>query len=946
MNNKMVLEGKNFSEMAHIRSLFLWFFWGVLGIFLLLPVSVSASQDVRGGGLGGSKKEIKSDALIRDVPIPVWVDQTLRAGEAISDSPAIVRVDDTQLYVDKESTVFVHKMIQVNEPAMLNKVGQVEISLHPEYQKLALHVLQIHRGGQVLNKISIADIRFLQREQDLDVGVLTGTLTASIVVDDIRVGDVLDISYSVIGQNPVFSNLIAQFFSWDGNFTTQQKRVILNAPEGRDISYRILGKGETNIRVKETKLDGRKITKFLGENLPPVEFELYTPSDIDQYRQIQFSEYKNWQQVASWANGLFTENQRGGLLEQVTADMLETTDKEVSIQKALSYVQREIRYLSVSIGENSHRPYPPEVVLARRYGDCKDKAGLLVAMLRQLGIDATPVLVSTYYRKNLSRMLPSPLVFDHAIVAVELNGRRYFLDPTRNTQYGSLQALGQIHYGNDVLIVSPTSDRLDKVPDIIQAALPGNRLVERAVLRKIGGIADITAIYYFEGLEAESLRNYLAQQSKDQVFKSYRAFITSHYPNAEMVVAPSIIDSKGSNTLAITLHYEVPHFLEKKAAIWTARYFPSNLQDRFFVPQNTRRLQPLQVLMTPSYLRYLFEFVLSKEFEGKYTPALTQITNTVFEFEENRSFVDNVFKVSINLKVKRDRVSPSEVASFASDVRKLNQALNGVASFGSDDLKEGNISQLLDSPLKQRQMESQQELIAAKTKTINALISQDQEKFDALCARGVAYARIGKKMEALDDMAQLTKIDGASRDLNQCRSQILYFTGDMKASANLYLVAMKSRELTGIDYFQAGLAEYSLGKWKEAAEKFRKSYEEYADEKDKCRAEVMRVFALRHLNNGKTPSSLHVAQDDWPGIALSAALNLRTEDQILRQIHRSTGDDLDIMLAEAYFYFGQLNVLAGNKVKAIVYFQRSLDKGLLTNNFRPVAAIEIERLRR
>ena len=59
---------------------------------------------------------------------------------------------------------------------------------------------------------------------------------------------------------------------------------------------------------------------------------------------------------------------------------------------------------------------------------------LLVSMLDHLGIEAHPALVNTRLRKGLLKLLPAPTLFDHAVVSARIDGRTYWLDPTRSTQ--------------------------------------------------------------------------------------------------------------------------------------------------------------------------------------------------------------------------------------------------------------------------------------------------------------------------------------------------------------------------------------------------------------------------------------------------------------------------------------------------------------------------------
>src|SRR5690606_12491954 len=106
----------------------------------------------------------------------------------------------------------------------------------------------------------------------------------------------------------------------------------------------------------------------------------------------------------------------------------ETSD-EGRLLAALRFVQGEIRYLGVEVGPGSHAPSPPDQVLARRLGDCKDKTLLTVTLLDRLGIEAHPPLVATGLRRAIAQRLPSPGAFDHVIVLAKLDGQFIWLDP-------------------------------------------------------------------------------------------------------------------------------------------------------------------------------------------------------------------------------------------------------------------------------------------------------------------------------------------------------------------------------------------------------------------------------------------------------------------------------------------------------------------------------------
>jgi len=122
-------------------------------------------------------------------------------------------------------------------------------------------------------------------------------------------------------------------------------------------------------------------------------------------------------------------------------------DQLSQIVAALKYAQENIRYVGLEMGSNSHLPTAPEETLKLKYGDCKDKASLLIAILAALEIEAFPALVDTEYTKLLKDRPPAANLFNHVIVSLNYQGKQMWLDPTLINQTGSLTNLYQADYG-------------------------------------------------------------------------------------------------------------------------------------------------------------------------------------------------------------------------------------------------------------------------------------------------------------------------------------------------------------------------------------------------------------------------------------------------------------------------------------------------------------------
>ncbi len=153
----------------------------------------------------------------------------------------------------------------------------------------------------------------------------------------------------------------------------------------------------------------------------------------DRMPQIGIGYKTGWSDIRRIVRGFVEEAMTAD--PKVVAKARELTQGQTTEAGKLSaiheFVARDVRYVGLEHGHYSHVPRPSEVTLARRYGDCKDKTTLLLDMLRAVGIEAGPVLVSTHREDPDRLQIPASGYFDHLIACGEFgDGRPFCLDPT------------------------------------------------------------------------------------------------------------------------------------------------------------------------------------------------------------------------------------------------------------------------------------------------------------------------------------------------------------------------------------------------------------------------------------------------------------------------------------------------------------------------------------
>ncbi len=217
-----------------------------------------------------------------------------------------------------------------------------------------------------------------------------------------------------------------------------------------------------------------------------------------------------WLGVGRWYSKLLNSLPRAG--EAVRGQARELTagldSRRRRLEAVLAFIRRQVRYTAVEIGIGGFRPSAPGVVLARRWGDCKDKSLLLIDLLAAAGIEAHPALIWNGADRRIDRELPSPWQFNHAIVAVPAtavepgdddpaNAGYLFIDPTQT--HGSSRWLHPgvqdqdalvVHAGGGTLVRTPIRQHLERHRLAVDLSVtPDGDAAGRAVLKLTGSPA-------------------------------------------------------------------------------------------------------------------------------------------------------------------------------------------------------------------------------------------------------------------------------------------------------------------------------------------------------------------------------------------------------------------------------------------------------------------------
>ncbi|HCF59298.1 MAG TPA: cell division protein FtsK, partial [Myxococcales bacterium] len=210
-------------------------------------------------------------------------------------------------------------------------------------------------------------------------------------------GDVVELSYRL--DDTANDNLLSDYF---GDVQGLQSEAIkarfdyyLFAPPGRTIYSNEPGVGLE--KREEAQPDGSRLYHWSGRDLPKLTPEPGMPGGPEVAEPLHVSTYKDWDSVGRYYWGLVRDQltPTDEIREQV-AELKKTVpagDELAMIRAVYDFVVSRTRYVGLEFGIHGYKPYRVDKVLARRFGDCKDKASLMNALLRVAGIDSRLVLL-------------------------------------------------------------------------------------------------------------------------------------------------------------------------------------------------------------------------------------------------------------------------------------------------------------------------------------------------------------------------------------------------------------------------------------------------------------------------------------------------------------------------------------------------------------------------
>jgi len=345
--------------------------------------------------------------------------------------------------------------------------------------------------------------------------------------------------------------------TWSDWFVFEQRRPMVQSiaevtgPAGKPLRSIVLKSPvEGTLTHTRKEHDGRVTYRWEARDVPRMFPEPDMPPVHTVVQRVLVSTAPDWETISRWYWKISephyeTDEAIRAKVQELIKDI---GDKQKKLEAVFTFVSQKIRYMGITVENTSpgYEPHDVQDTFKRRHGVCRDKAALLVAMLRVAGFEAFPTLIHVGVRKDSE--VPQPY-FNHAIVAVrEKSGEYTLMDPTAET---TTRLLPSHLNDRSYLVATPEGDVLRTSP-IDPAEQNLMEITTRGSVDPAGTLQADTVLR-FEGVNDNAYRGWFARLKPEDRRRYFEGLVKRAAPGARIVGFTMVPEDMTDTSRALTV---------------------------------------------------------------------------------------------------------------------------------------------------------------------------------------------------------------------------------------------------------------------------------------------------------------------------------------------------------------------------------------------------------
>jgi transglutaminase-like putative cysteine protease/tetratricopeptide (TPR) repeat protein len=588
--------------------------------------------------------------------------------------PAVILLDRhvTRVHPNGLADTFVQRIVHLRTDRAARDNQEVLVRYVPGEQEVEIREARIfRRTAEREVEVSQASGRDDRDLSEPWYGLYYDARAEVVSFENLRAGDVIEVQYTVADVS--YQNDMADYFG--------ELAVIADVLPKRNWDYTLIAPAKRSFYFNQPRLPGLSrqverqenevVYRWAASNVARVDVEPAMPGLTEVAPYLHISTYQSWQEVGRWYWSLLRDQlQSDQTIKQVAAQVAAGLHGDAEKVRALHrFVIEKTRYVGLEFGIHGYKPYPVSQVLLRRFGDCKDKALLLVALLREQGIESELVLLRSR-RAGLVDSQPASLaIFDHAITYVPRLD--LYLDGT--AEFAGISELPSQDQGVMVLRVGWGKTTLARTPVLPASANRALRVWKVALAAD--GSARVDETVNVKGQAAQEWRAHY--QTPGERSERYAKVWNSRHTGAQLESVDMAGVEDRNQPVVVRARAMVPHMAQPNQR--GEFHLPSSSHETDLTQTYARlgaRRWPL-VLGFPWQHEEELEYRLPDGFRLLRAPTARKLKCAfgTFNLEVEVSSDGRTIKVRSFLSVERDRIAASEYGEFRAFVRDVDNLL-------------------------------------------------------------------------------------------------------------------------------------------------------------------------------------------------------------------------------------------------------------------------------
>ncbi|TAN23294.1 MAG: DUF3857 domain-containing protein [Acidobacteria bacterium] len=607
--------------------------------------------------------------------LPASQQQTLEGG------PVAVLADTnvTNIFPSGNTGRYVQQIFRVNNDSGANALSVYPVTYDPDNEEvhfLSAHV--VHADGSTADAPQAGDQPV---SQSVGYETFYNVRNKYVVMPALRAGDFVEIAYRVLPTTleSLYGDYYGAVDSFGSSSPTLFQQYVVISPASKPLYFHAVRfAGEHTVATT----GGQTVYRWSARNLPAQVSEPLATPDIERDPYVAVSEFKTWDQFGAWYRHLIRNTfVLDSQIRQTVRELIQgkTTEAE-KVDAIYQWVIQNTHYVALEFGIHGYRPYPVTQVFHRRFGDCKDKASLLIAMLHEAGIEADFVLVRIRDLGLVDATIPSVADFDHAIVYVpNLN---LYLDGT--AEYNGTHELPAGDQRAFVLRVPVAADLgADPAPANKMAALapvvtpelaPTTNVTERSLTGQLDAQGNLHFAMNLELAGGDAPLYRAAMEIPDRQAGALQAMLHDRLPGISVNSATVTNAHAWDKPLEIEFEGTIPNFATVNG---NTLLVPRQIVPRSWLPRLAALNQRTSDLLSgpPEILVEQMHLALPAGFAARSLPPVSNRNQPFADFQAVASVNGNTLTLRSRIEIKKSLITPAEYPAYRSFWAQVDGAL-------------------------------------------------------------------------------------------------------------------------------------------------------------------------------------------------------------------------------------------------------------------------------